>query len=103
MEIIIDQDHISRLLTHICPVLSHGYADVRLLQGHSVVHPVARHADYVATALQGLDYLQFVAWRYAVEYAHVVGYLVQLVLVHLIHFLTGKRLVMDCIDTDEIR
>lgn len=56
MEVVVDDDHVGRLLADVGAVLAHGDADVGALQGDAVVDTVAGHADNVAGALQGLHH-----------------------------------------------
>lgn len=50
-EVVVEQDHVGRLLGHGAAHDAHGDADVRLLQGRRVVHAVSRHGHDVAAAL----------------------------------------------------
>lgn len=100
MEIIVNQYHIGRLLAHICSILAHCNANVCLLEGHTIVDSVSGHAHNVARTLQGLDNLQLVSWRDAIEDAHIVRHLVQLMLVQLIDLLARQCLMVYGIDAN---
>ena len=47
-EVVVGDDHVGRLLGDLGPLDAHGDADVGLLQGRGVVHPVAGHGHHLA-------------------------------------------------------
>ena len=62
-EVIVGDHHVGVFLGDLGALDAHGDADVRLLHGRGVVHPVARHGDNVPLLLQRLDDLQLVLGR----------------------------------------
>lgn len=54
LEVVVHQYHVGRLLADISARLAHRHANVSGLQGHGVIHPVARHGHHSADVLEGL-------------------------------------------------
>lgn len=55
LEVVVHQNHVSRLLAHVGARLAHRHADVGGLQSHGVVHAVTRHGHHGADVLEGLQ------------------------------------------------
>ena len=54
-KVVVEEDHVGRVLGHLAAHDAHGDADVSLLNRGAVVHAVAGHRDDVALALVVLD------------------------------------------------
>ena len=54
-EVVINKDHIGRLLGHVRARLAHRDADVGALESHGIVDPVPYHPHHVPDVLQRLD------------------------------------------------
>jgi hypothetical protein len=63
-EIVVDKNHLSRLLRHLGARNTHGYADIGRFERRGIVHTVASHGDDRPPTLQGLNDSQLVIGIY---------------------------------------
>lgn len=102
MEVIVDQNHISSFFANVCAVLPHRDTDVGTFQSNAIIDAVASHPNDVSSMLQSLDNRKLVFWCYAIEDADIVNDFLELRLIHLINLVTADRLLVNCIQADQM-
>ena len=82
-EIVVQEDHLGRLLGHVRAGDPHGHPDVGAAQGGSVVDPVPGHGHHVSAPLQSGDDRELVLRGHAGEHPGALCPVRQLLLVQL--------------------
>ena len=81
-KVVVQKDHIRRVLGNVRTRDAHGDADVRLFKGGRVVHAVARHGGDGAVRADGADDAQLIRGGHAREHDALFDRLFQLVVAH---------------------
>src|SRR5690606_24836529 len=90
-EVVVDEDHLRRLLRHVGAGDSHGDADVGALERWGVIHAVAGHAHDVAVGLECVDDAQLVLWGDAGEHRRLAYGAAERFVVELLDLHAGDR------------
>ena len=85
-EIVVEEDHIRRVLGDVRARDAHRDADVRLFEGGAVVDAVPRHRGDFARAFEGLYYAQLVRGGHSCEHHRVAHGGIELLVGHTVQF-----------------
>ncbi len=93
-KIVVGQHHIRRGFGHVCAGNAHGHANVRRLEGRSVVDAVAGHGNDMPFGPQSFDHSHLVLGRNPSEHPQALNRFRQLLFCHLVQLLAGKALAL---------
>ena len=99
-EVVVGKHHVGNVLGDVGAGDAHADADVRVLDGGSIVHTVARHGNDLVLGLPSLDDAGLVLGLNASVHAVLLDVLIELFLRHLVDLGTGDGLAAILDDTE---